>query len=275
MRVVYENLVDILKALTTNSSQGLLSAANMKTELKSEVWRSAGTTDQIVITWNAPQLINMAALIFTNLSATATLRARGYTLETDSVPVFDTGTKTACAYAPLGNLNWGSAPLGVNAFRFGGISHGRIYFGNANIAKLVLDVVDVNNPNGYIDVARLLVGQYWEPETMPEWGAELIYKFYTQHEETQSGDMRTERRPRRRGMNFNLAWIMNTTDQLAMHELFLAGGMDAPIFISLFPEYSDPLIEQRFQMYVKLDGDHTMSHPSYGRFSVPMRLLEV
>lgn len=278
MRVLYENIADLSNTLTADTTSGTLVAANMLNDLKSEIWRSGSRTCQITVKWLVAMNMNMAALIFTNLTATATMRVRAYTGANDAIgsPVFDTGVVNACTYAPLGNLNWGSGPLGVNAFRFGGVSHGRVYFSTPQTAaKLIIDIVDVDNINAYVEVARLLVGTYWESDTNAEYGAEFLYKFYTQHEETQSGDLRTERRPRRRGLNFNLAWIMSINDQFALYEIMFAAGMDTPIFVSLFPLNLDPLLEQRCQMYAKLDGDHTMSHPSFGVFAMPIRLLEI
>lgn len=276
IRICYENLTNESNSLVASSTSGNLVASNMTNDLKGEVWRSASKVlSTITITWSAARNVNMVGLIFTNLTATATMRVRGYTNVGDSTPNFDTGTNNACTYAPLGALNWGSFPLGVNAFRFGGVSHGRSYFPTANVAKLIIDITDNDNVNNYIEVARLLTGIYWEPECNPEYGAEFIYKFYQNHEETQSGDLRTERRPRRRGINFNLAWLQSQQDLYAMNEIFLAAGMDTPIWISLFPENADPLLEQRCQMYVKLDGDHSMSHPKYGIFAAPLRLLEI
>lgn len=275
MRVLYENITDLSYKLLANASQGNLLPANLRNDLKSEVWRCNTTTGQLTIAWTLPRPMNMCALMFTNLTSTAQMKVRGWTTEADLNPVFDTGYQLACTYAPLGNLNWGSFPLGVNAFRFGGISHARSYFGDQTVAKLVIDIMDPDNLSGYVEAARLVTGSYWAPECNPAYGAELLYKFYTAHEETQSGDLRTERRPRRRGLNFNMQWIKTQQDQYAMHEIMLAAGMDTPIFVSLFPENPDPLLEQRYQMWAKLDGDHTMSHPQYGIFSIPMRLLEI
>lgn len=276
LRILYENQLDAADAsLSASTSASSLVANNLRSDLKTKIHRSINKTVTYTMTWLNPRLFNMAALMFTNLSSTATMRARLYTEATDLEPIYDTGAKLACASQPLGMWAWGSHPLGVNAFRFGGASHGRIYFTDTMAKKLVLDVDDELGATSYIEASRLLCGQYWSPETNADYGMEGIYEFNTEHELSDAGDLRTERRPIRRGLAINLNWLKESGDQLMLHEILMSNAMVRPIFISLFPESTDPALEQRHQMYCKLDGDTRMSHPSYGVFAVPMNLREI
>lgn len=276
LRILYENQLDASDAtLSASTSASSLVANNLRSDLKTKVHRSTGNTVTYTMTWLNPRLFNMAALIFTNLSSTATMRARVYSEATDLTHVYDSGPKLACAYQPLGMWAWGNQPLGVNAFRFGGASHGRIYFPDVIGKKLVIDVEDSYGQSQYIEASRLLCGQYWSPETNPEYGMETRYEFGTEHELSDAGDLRTERRPIRRGLSFNLSWLKNEGDQLMFHEIMMSNGMYRPIFISMFPESDDPALEQRNQMYCKLEGDTSMSHPSFGVFALPLTLREI
>lgn len=76
-RLVNKNLADL--GTTTVSSQASVSlgVANLRTKSKSQVWRSAaGTTQRLTQTWTTPQLIGLAALPHSNLSATTLARLR-------------------------------------------------------------------------------------------------------------------------------------------------------------------------------------------------------
>lgn len=276
LRILYENATDAVDAsLGASTSASLLSPSNLRNDLKTKVHRSVGPTVTYTLTWVNPRVLNMVALMFTNLTSTAKMRARVFTEATDLNPVYDSGLLLACASAPLGTWAWGSQPLGVNAFRFGGASHGRIYFTATMGKKLVIDVDDSFNPSQYVEAARLLCGQYWTPETNADYGMETSYEFGTEHTLSDAGDLRTERRPIRRGIAFDLNWLRDNGDQLKVHEILMSNAMVKPIFISLFPENLDTTLEQRHQLYAKLDGDTSMSHPVFGTFAVPLRLREI
>lgn len=275
IRVMYENQADETSSLTADTTAGTLVAANLLTDVKTQVHRSTALTVQYDLQWAATVTLNMVALPFVNYTAEATMRVRGYTEVADVVAAVDTGAELCCAYQPLGIWAWGMLPLGVNAFRYGGGTYARSFFAATPVKKILIDISDPGNSAGYLEAARVVTGAYWEPETNPEYGAELSYKYGSQHVESEAGDLRTERRPKRRGMSFSLPWISTEADRLAMHEILLGNGLDHPIFISLFPEHSDPVLEQQFQMWAKLTGDTSMSHPKYGMFATPLTLREI
>jgi hypothetical protein len=253
----------------------LLVPSNLRSDLKTKVHRSTGPTVTYTITWLNARVFNMVAFMFTNLTSGAKARVRLYANIEDITPTFDSGYQDACANIPLGMWAWGGQPLGVNAFRFGGASHGRAYFDDMLAKKIVVDLDDPYNTNGYLEVSRLLCGQYWSPETNADYGMEAKYEFGTEHELSDAGDLRTERRPIRRGIAFQLSWLKDPADQIKMHEILMSNAMARPIFLSMFPEDVDTGLEQRHQLYCKLDGDIGMSHPSYGVFAMPLNLREI
>lgn len=274
LRILYDNEADNITQLTASASAGSLLPSNMLNDIKTSVWRSVGSSVTLIAQWPTARQLNMFALAFTNLTPLATFRLRGFATVLDTTPNVDSGTVSACGYQPLGMWNWGQVPLGVNAYRFGGISHGRVYFPGAICQKITVDIID-SNPSGYIEAARLITGSYWAPECNPAYDASFGYKYSAEHEESEAGDLRTERRPRRRTMDFNMAWLKTEADQFSMHEILLGNGMDRPLWVSLFPEHPDPALEQRCQLYCKLDGDHGMSHPRFGIFAAPLKMLEI
>lgn len=278
LRILYDNRADEAATLAADTTSGSLAAANLLTDIKNEVHRSTATTVRYTLTFDALEVFNMAALAFCNLTSTATMRARVYTNTADVVdtdtPAGDSGAVLCCAYQPFGLWDWGMMPLGVNAFSYGGFAYGRVYFDAVNGRKLVLDVSDVDNTAGYIEAARLIAGVYWSPEYNASHGASLLPKSNTQHRRTDAGDLRTERRPVSRSVRLDLAMLRSATDRARVYDLLRGNGMTQPVFLSLYPQHSDPSLEQSHQVWGKLH-DSAMANPAHGVFTAPLEIEEI
>jgi hypothetical protein len=275
IRIMYENLADTASSLIASSTAGSLVASNLLSDIRTRVHRSTATTVSYTLQWPVAKIVNMAAVAFTNLTSTATMRVRCYTEPTDSIPVLDTGNVLACGYVPLGLFGWGAQPIGVNAFRYVGGAYGRVYFALTSCKMMVVTLDDPTNSMGYIEASRLITGSYWEPDSNPGWGLELKAHYDSEHEISEAGDVRTERRAIRRGLEMELSWIKSEIDQQRFYELMIGTGKNRPIFVSLFPMAANPALEQRFQMYAKLLGDLSLSHPKFGLFTAPVSMMEI
>lgn len=275
IRILYENQANTASSLAASSTAGSLVASNMLSDIRTRVHRSIGTNVSYTLQWTTAKILSMAALAFCNLRPTATIRVRCNAQPGDIAPIQDTGAVLACGYTPFGLFGWGVQPLGVNAFRYGGGVYGRVYFPPTSCKELIITVDDPGNPAGYIETSRIITGSYWEPESNPGWGAELGVSYNSAHEISEGGDLRTEIKAKRRKLGMELSWLKNEVDQQRMYEILIGTGMDRPLFVSLFPQAANPALEQRFQMYAKLEGDMAMAHPKFGLFSAPLTLLEI
>jgi hypothetical protein len=278
LRILYDNLADTALSLAADSTAGALVAANLLTETKAEVHRSTALTVRYTLTWATTQAFNMAALAFTNFSSAATMRARVYPNSTDvpdtDPPTVDSGAVLCCGYQPFGLWDWGMLPLGVNAFSYGGFAYGRVYFPPANGLKLVIDVDDSLSSASYLEAARLITGAYWSPEFNAVHTPQLTPDSNTQHRRNDAGDLRTERRPVSRTLRLDLAALRSAADRLAVYNLLRGNGMTKPVFVSLFPQHSDPSLEQMHQIWGKLN-DSAMTHPSLGMFAAALQIEEI
>lgn len=275
IRILYENQANAAASVVASSTAGSLVAANMLSDIRTRVHRSVGTSVSYTLQWTTAKILSMAAIAFSNLTPTATIRARCFAEPGNPVHLLDSGTVLACGYTPLGLFGWGAQPLGVNAFRYGGGVYGRVYFAPTACKELVINIDDPGNPAGFIETSRIITGAYWEPEANPGWGAELGASYGSTHEISEGGDLRTEIKAKRRKLDMELSWLKSETDQQRMYEIMIGNGMDRPIFVSLFPQAANPALEQRYQMYAKLEGDIAMAHPKFGLFSAPLSLLEI
>jgi hypothetical protein len=264
LRIIYDNAAD--RAVLTSSSQsGALGPANLQIERKSAILRSVGTSLTITATWPAPEL-GGAVVLLGNLSPTATIRVRGGT--------FDTGVVPACLYAPLGLWEWGALPLGVNAFSYGGMSYGRAWFDITSFAGLTIDLADPDNPAGYIELSRLVVGTYWSPENNASYGAGATPIDSTTQYRTESGEQRIQRGTLSRSLSIPLD-MMTPMDRANAWRLARGAGLSKPIFASLFPENGDPELEQTHEVYGRLSSLSAITTPSVERYATTIQIEEI
>lgn len=274
LRILHDNAANRVSSLSASTTSGSLAAANLLTDRKAEVHRATATSVTYTATWASPELMSMVALAFTNYTSTATIRVRAYTLAADASPAVDTGAVLACGYSPLGLWPWGTVPLGVNAFSYGGGTYGRAYFTAGAYEKLVIDIVDVDQPLSYVEAARLIVGAYWAPEYNPGYGATARVNDTTANSRSQSGDLRSDVGTVSRSLPVDLERIV-PTDRARLWNILRGSAKSGPVFISLFPEDDDPELEQAHQLYGKLASDLAISHPMFGNFSAPLEVEEM
>lgn len=274
LRIVYDNAAD-RSTISTNSTAGTLNAQNMLTDIKSEIWRSSASTSVLItLSWSTAEILSMVAFPFASLTETATIRVRGYLEVGDSVPAYDTGTQLAAPSA-FGSVAWGTLPLGVNAYSYGGGNYAAIWFPTMSVKKILVTLTDNANPNGYIEAARCVCGSYWEPQINCEYGVEIGAGDMSKHERSDAGDLRTDRGPRYKILNVDLS-LMPNTDRNQMWRILLGNGMSRPIYFSLLPDSSDdPQGEQIYQVYGKLTKGSSIKFQFLNQFNTSLELEEI
>lgn len=272
LRVVYNNAAD-RATLTATAGVGTLVAANLLTDVKSEVWRTSTTTAQIIMTWPASEMTGVVSLPFTSLSQTATIRVRGYAEVSDAAAAVDTGIILACPVG-IGAWNWGTTPLGVNAYAYAGSSYAVAWFVQTFVKKLVIDIVDSSNRLGYIESARIVTGAYWSPLNNADYGAQLSMVDLSKHERSDAGDLRTDRGSMHKKLSLDLT-LMPAEDRNIIWDISRINGMSKPLFLSLSPESGDVLEEQTFQIYGKLTQQSSIRYQFANQFNTSLDLEEV
>ncbi len=275
LRVIYDNAADRAATLVASSTAGSLVASNLQTDIKSAVWRSTATTATITATFSAYEMVAGVVLPFCNFTSAATMRVRGYTEIADASPSFDTGAILACPVANLGMWSWG-ATMGVNAYAYGGGTYGRIWPTDPHaIKKVVIDIVDSTNPSGYIEVGRLVCGNYWSPEINTEYGSTSVSVQDTSKQfRNDAGDLMSDRGTKHKKQTLSLG-AMAAADREQLWNILLGNGMSRPILFSLYPNGSDNQLEQIHQMYCKLAVAPDMHIPYFDRYASSLTLEEV
>lgn len=272
LRIIYDNRVDAA-TITTSSTAGSLVASNMKNDRKSKVWRSTGkTAETVTLQWPSAEILSGIALPFCNLTATATIRVRGYL---GTTVVFDTGVTQAVGYSSLGSWDWGALPLGVNAYSYGGGNYGMCWFSDYfSVDKLVVDLTDTNNVSNYIECSRLVAGSVWSPTYNLSFGIPVTYSDTSTHERSESGDMLTTRGIRYKQISFDLTWL-TASDRGRFSSIMKGNGLPKPIFISLFPKDTDKEKEQTYQLYGKMSQVSAINHTMHTIYSGRIDIEEI
>ena len=303
LRIIYQNAADTSSTTITASStaSASTSTSNLKLDPKAQVWRSGSVTTPIsngtytakanlVVTFAALTTVGGVMLPFCNLSSAATIRVRGYTgtapvmLGTTDSPtvtatgtlVFDTGTILACPYQPIGLWNWGTQPLGVNSYSYGGGTYARAWVtSQPSCTSLLIEIVDTANYSPYIEASRLIIGSYWSPKYNTSFGLSQTPKDLSTNARSESGDLISNRGTIYNSVSFDLTYL-TPSDRLEMSRILRGNGISKPLFVSLFPDNtSDPAKEQAHQVYGKLSQLSGIQHTMFDIYGTQIEIEEI
>jgi len=306
LRIIYNNILDLSTTTITASSTASPTAtpvSNLKLDSKSQVWRSASTGTlnpdgsglyivraNIVVSFVASTIIGGVVLPFCNLSSVGKIRVRGYT-GTAPTPGAATNTPTpgitggivhdstqifAAPYQTFGLWNWGTLPLGINSYSYGGGTYARAWMpSQLACTSLLIEIEDTQNINPYIEVSRIVAGSYWSPKYNTSFGLSTGSQDLSQHQRSESGDLITNRGIRYRNMRFDLNWLP-PEDRLEFTRILRGNGLPRPLFISLFPDNAEDYEkEQAHQIYGKLSQLSDITHPIFEMYSTSIDIEEI
>lgn len=274
LRIIYDNTIN-KASVTASSTAGSLVASNLLSDIKSQVWRSTDTAPTLTFTWSAAQIIAGFALVFTNLTASATVRARGFVETTDVTPAFDTGAVLAVP-SSLGGFNWGMEPLGVNTYAYGGGSTATLWFDATAIKKLVIDISDPTNSAGFVEASRAVAGAYFSPTYNVQYGGVKVGAEDTsKHDRSSAGDLLTDRGVMYKTLDIDLQ-LMPHADRNTVWQILRGNGMSYPVFVSVLPESTDDTAgEQIYTIYGKLSRTSALTYAAYNQHSAPLQIEEI
>lgn len=237
---------------------------------------------------------NMIGLTYSNLNYGSTMRVMGYSAQsvvaqTGTLPEMPTWwtTSTRRTYdipaqicVPFTSV---SAPSHFSTL-YNTNTYGldkqlaRVYLPAASQAiagTIVIEIIDYNNANRYIEGSRLICGKYWSPTYNTEFGLSASFVDTSDTSRSEAGDIITSTGIVYKTMNFNLNYLTKT-DRNQLIKIFRERGKRRPIFISLFPENIDDWEKESFyQMFGKLSDTVAISHPYFEFFASAIQIEEV
>lgn len=274
LRILYDNVIDS-STLAASSTTAGFPVTNLQKEQKGLVWRSTSTSATVTATWSTAQSLSCVLLPFCNLTSSATIRIKLYTLTTDTTPVLDTGAVNAGAYTPTdlwGGLS--NISSSVNAYNYGGGTYARSWFAVTSARKMEVIIADSSNPAGYLELSRIVCGAYWSPQINADFGVTLGYLDTSEQQRSESGNLITSNGTIHKTMSFDLGSIVEN-DRNKMLSILRGNGLRKPMFVSIFPEDTDVVKEQNYQIYAKMNNLSALTHQFYSLYSSSISLEEI
>lgn len=273
LRIIYKNVFDSYATASASNTNTNYPLINTLKDTKGLVWRSTTTSSTIDMTWSSAQTLSAVVLPFSNLSATATIRVRMYSDTGMASMVYDSGTVTAVP-AVLSSIYPNT--VGSNyRYSYGGNYSARKYTTKVTTCRgLKIDIVDTSNTDGYLEISRIIVGDYWSPVYNTQFGLSVGTKDLSTTYRTQTGNLTTDNGSTYKTLSFDLSYL-TASDRDTLFSIINTGGIKKSIYVSLFPEDADPNKEQIHQIYGRFLEAATITHPMYTVYASSLTVEEV
>ena len=257
LRILYKNIANTASSLTASNTNGSLVAANMLTEVKSQVHRSTGNFVIYTLHWPTDQRVNCIALPCTNLNAGAIITVS-----------LKNAASTIIAAANKSTVITFDAPTThtVNDFALGKFTSICVYLPTVltTVRSVEISVNAAGIPSGFIDCSRIVIGEYWSPRFNFENGINLDITDSSTISRTNAGELVYDRGFIHSKLEFKYA-LLEDADRDKLISIFKEVGVYKNILINLFP--SDGITsgqnEAQYTIYGKRSNT-SIAHRLYG-----------
>lgn len=205
-RFIPRNVFDLATLTTSIAPYATLSVDYLKNTSRSQTcrWPAASGTQSIKGTWGGQGFqVGGVGLDRFNLEPSATVRFRGFqNADWTGTTLIDTGTVPAYVASALGSFTWGRDPLGSSIYDgYLGYKFWVGWFTKQTIASFQIDIIDAGNSWRYIDLARVVLGDYIETTFLPNFGMRSGWREKTEQQEMDGGSLLSDGRVPRRGVS--------------------------------------------------------------------------
>lgn len=273
LRLVPVNAADTAVITASSQAGAETGPAWLQTVGRTDVWRAAGTSATLTAALASPiTAIDCVALMTSNLSSAATWRVR--VRSSTAAVLFDSGSVLACPPLPFSEFDWGFQPLGVNAFSFGQAAHSVIWLpSRVPGASVQVDIADPYNPAGYIEAARLVIGETWSPDYSFSWGAPLTFGSLSKQARSEDGTLRTDAGAVMRKLSLPLN-TMTDADRQRFAEIARSVGLQRDFLISAYPTAASAAKVADYTMMAKFVREQSVTSRSIGIYSSAIEMEE-
>ena len=245
LRILWKSWADYglqtIDGIVASSEAGNMVVENVLNSLPGIVWRSTGVTSETIrLKFTKARQVNAVVLYSNNFTNSATITITAFSDAAFTTPIVGAEFITPGGEPELG---FGEGAFGLSGF--GGYDDEAwdhpfmVRWIDLTTAQYwEIKVVNPTNPLGYIEIGRLLVGQYFTPVFNMDWGYPFGWNNDSQQDRTRGGDLRTERRPSHRDGSFTLA-NMGVSDANQIREMLRYVGKSRDMLISAYPEATD------------------------------------
>jgi len=282
MRIMHINALDAALNLTSvPACVTTMPIENLKYPERGKAARVVGVTSW-TITGEVLGTLSGMTLVGHNLTGGATVRLYLYSNAAGTVQIYDStalaiGTRQAWgnpAGSPNGGLAWGVLPW---------MSTGQIpgtpeYFSHwftaiANAAAFKIVITDTNNADGYLQIGRIYLGNYWSPRLNVGNGLSMEWRESSTTTRTDGGSLRTEGYMPYRAFSFSLDGMIES-DRAEFSEIVRRVGKRVDFLISFYPTLGGNA-ERDYLAAVKFVSLPNMKSPIYSWTETSAEIEEI
>lgn len=265
--LLYDDVIKNATALTASTSASGYDRLHMQTDNKLSTWRSTAVTIQTLTATFTAANINTIALAGHNLIAGSIVRCRIYTLSGDASPVYDSGNRTLTDVLPPPD---GFDTNNSLSFGFGGGNYFVNLSGTYSAEKIIVSVTSSANPDGFIEISRLLAGEAIVTSKIL-YDATVGCFDTSARARSDAGQMVIDRMPKSKNLSLSLSNLDND-ERLSINKMLRKNGSNTPVFVSIFPVATDKKARE-FEIYGYID-DTQMQYFSNNSTRVDLRMEE-
>lgn len=270
MRVVSDNIAD---RGTVAAGSVAITAAYLISDEKTEAWRSVASTTStnVSVSWPTAESVSMVAFPLCNFSPTAAITVQLYSDTAGTVLVY-TSPSTLCSASAAIKVAGLTLTQSASAYNYLGGTSVVVYFPlRTDVKKVVINIADASNLQGYLEAARLVVGAYYTPDHDAEVGATMTPLDTTTTTRSDAGSLKREIGTKSKNITFDLA-TMQASDRQNIWRIVSYCGTAYPVWVSLYPENTDKNLEHAYTIYgcfSKLSG---ISAKAFGVFGTSLEV---
>lgn len=257
-----------------SASSEALPARYTQVSARARPWRSSGLGEQIITTdLPGAEYLDAVVLYRHNLSGTATVRLE--LMNGTKGVVYDSGEVASNKeLTPLGKFQFGIDPWGATKLDAIPIGQVAFWIPRTPADSYRITINDAENPDGYIEVGRIIAGEAFSPKFNAAYGLELTWREASEHRRTEGGSLRTVGNGNlSRQLPIDLDFI-DKYDRRQLTDELLRIGKRGDVYVSVFPE-TGGLDEAEYAFMGRRDNDYAHTHDFYANWKSQLTFVEV
>lgn len=231
-------------ALTANSQAAGMEVKYLQTQPPREVYRSTNVNStQITIPLAQARGINALALIRHNLTVDALVHLYGHSVnDFSNLSAVDFKLENQDPFPPI--IGFGEGGFGEGTF--GGqpdpedmplySESSWFAFADQELRYWFLKIEDPTNPDGYIQIGRMMLGTGWQPQYGIDWDHSIESVDPSKQERTDGGGMVVDIEPQYRRFALSCSGLTEDERYMRAFNMMQRLGRNQAFFMILFPD---------------------------------------
>jgi len=268
MRLIIDNVHD---SETLTATSEALPVDYTQRSGRSYVWRSSDLSGQVITAQlDSTSYIDAVVLYRHNLYTTATARVE---LLYNGDVVYDSGTLRTSELIPPPRLRIGIDSWGATYDENMPVLMKPIWVNPTRITGYRITLSDPDNPDGYMQIGRIISGISFSPEYNPAYGLQLEWQESVEHRRTEAGSLRSIGGGLARRLALDLNFLSDA-DRTKLTTELVKRGKGSDVFISVYPEQGG-IKEVEHSFLARRDDNYSHTHNFYANWQSSLPFVEV